>query len=188
MVGVPGEAVSNTLPPSLAMLALGALQAGILLSCETPLRRWLDRPGPWTATVLVNGLIMTVYLWHLTAMVLVIGLGVLMDGIGLGLRPGTAAWWASRPLWMALLAVTLLPFLAAFLRFERMGGRAGAARPAWRLVTGAILVCAGLALLALDGIGAPDGVGIKVWVVLLPFVGAALFGVRLRAGRAGRTA
>ena len=49
MVGVPGEEVSNTLPPSLAMLALGVLQAGLLLALERPARRWLARrigPGP----------------------------------------------------------------------------------------------------------------------------------------------
>ena len=49
LVGVPGEEVSNTLPPSLAMLALGALQAGLMLSLEGPFRRWLRRTAPWTA-------------------------------------------------------------------------------------------------------------------------------------------
>ena len=38
MVGVPGEEVSNTLPPSLAMLALGSLQAGLLQ--QRTLRDW----------------------------------------------------------------------------------------------------------------------------------------------------
>ena len=67
MVSVPGEDVSNTLPPKFAMLALGVTQMGILLALESPVQRWLSRLGPWTATLLVNGMIMTIYLWHLTA-------------------------------------------------------------------------------------------------------------------------
>jgi hypothetical protein len=151
----------------------------LLLALEGPARRWLRRLGPWTATVLINGMIMTIYLWHLTVMVLIIGLGILMGGMGLGLEPGSGAWWATRPIWMALLAAALLPFIAMFGRFERA---AGAARsfPAWRLVTGALLVCAGLALLALDGIGGTGPLGIGLWAVLLPFVGAWLTGMPVK--------
>jgi len=179
MVGVPGDPVSNTLPPSLAMLALGALQGGLLLALESPIRRWLARLGPWTATVLVNGMIMTIYLWHLTVMVLIIGLGVLMGGMGLGLEPGSVAWWATRPVWMALLAAVLLPFIAMFGRFERAAGPTRAL-PAWRSVSGAVLVCAGLALLALDGIGGTGPLGIGIWAALLPFVGAWLTGMPVK--------
>jgi hypothetical protein len=177
MVSVPGDEVSNTLPPTLAMLALGCLQGGLLLSLESPARRWLANLNAWSATVLVNGMIMTVYLWHLTVMVLVIGLGVVLDGAGLGLPPGSAAWWVTRPLWMALLAAGLVPFLAVFGRLERAPGRAPDVS-AWRLILGSILVCGGLALIALDGIGADGPLGIRWGVVLLAFVGAGLASVR----------
>jgi hypothetical protein len=176
MVGVPGDPVSNTLPPSLAMLALGVLQGGLLLAMESPARRWLARLGPWTATVLVNGMIMTIYLWHLTVMVLIIGLGILLGGMGLGLDPGSGIWWATRPLWMALLAAVLLPFIAMFGRFERTAGPTRKI-PAWRLIVGAMLVCAGLALLALDGIGGTGPRSLGFWAVLMPFVGAWLTGM-----------
>jgi len=170
LVGVPGEEISNTLPPSLAMLALGALQAGLMLSLEGPFRRWLRRTVPWTATVLVNGMIMTVYLWHLTVMILLVGLIVKLGGFGLTLAPGSSAWWATRPIWMALLSLALFPFLIVFGRFERPGKADESKRPAvWRLIAGTLLVCAGLALLALAGI--------RVWVLALPFAGAALAGL-----------
>ena len=47
MVGVPGEEVSNTLPPDVLLLALGAAQTGLVLALEGPMRRLLDgqRPG-----------------------------------------------------------------------------------------------------------------------------------------------
>ena len=53
-----------------AGVAIGLLQAGLVLSLEPVLARWLQRPRAWSATVLLNTRIMTLYLWHLTAMVL----------------------------------------------------------------------------------------------------------------------
>lgn len=175
MVSVPGEAVSNTLPPKLPMLAIGIVQTGLLLSLEAPMRRWLERAVPWTATVLVNGMIMTIFLWHVTAATLLIGLAALLGGAGLGPEPGGATWWALRPPWMAVYALGLTLLSLGFGRFER-GGPARSIAP-WRLVTGAAVACAGLALLALDGVGGDGWLGVRVWVLLLPFVGAALMGV-----------
>jgi hypothetical protein len=185
MVGVPGEAVSNTLPPSLAMLALGLAQGGLLLSLEIPARRWLAGHRAWAATILVNGMIMTVYLWHLTAMILLTGLLNLLGGFGLRLVPGSGTWWATRPIWIAVLVVALLPFLLLFGGFERAGGGGTVARLAgWRVVFGAVLVCVGLALVALHGVGGDGPTGIKLWLVLMPLVGAALAGaVPLRRPR-----
>jgi hypothetical protein len=99
MVSVPGEEVSNSLPPKLPMLLLGMIQIGLALSLEAPFRRWLERPVPWTATVLVNGMIMTIFLWHLTASTLVTGLALQLGSVGLTVEPGSGAWWAARPLW-----------------------------------------------------------------------------------------
>ncbi|UCC71946.1 MAG: acyltransferase [Gemmatimonadota bacterium] len=175
MVSVPGEEVSNTLPPKLPMLALAIVQIGLLLSIEAPMRRWLERAAPWTATVLVNGMIMTVFLWHLTASTLVIGGAIWLGYIGLTLEPGSGAWWAARPLWLSVYALGLALFALAFMRFERGGAAATVA--AWRQVLGAGLVCGGLALLALHGIGGDGPLGLRLWVLLLPFAGAALAGV-----------
>ena len=180
MVSVPGEEVSNTLPPKLPMLLMGIVQTGLLLSIEAPLRRWLRRRTPWTWTVLVNGMIMTVFLWHLTASSLVIGLALLAGGVGLTLPPGTGVWWAARPVWLLTYAVALIPFALVFGRFER-GGR-GRPITAWRPVLGAALVCAGLALLALDGVAGGGWFGLRVWVLALPLVGAAVAGVGVGSG------
>jgi hypothetical protein len=49
--------------------------------------------------------------------------------------------------------------------------------PHWRLVLGLALICLGLALTAAISIASPEGItGLRIWVVLLPFVGAALVG------------
>lgn len=178
MVGVPGEEVSNTLPPDIMLLALGAAQTGLLLALEAPVRRWLSRLGPWAVTVLVNGMIMSVYLWHLTAMALLIGLANLLGGVGLRLTPGTGAWWAARPLWLAVLAGALFLLLLPFGRFERLPEPARPPRlPVWRVVPGVALVCTALAMLALDGIGGEGPLGARLGVVAMAFAGALLTGV-----------
>jgi hypothetical protein len=175
MISVPGEEASNSRPPTIALLALGALHGGLVLALEDRARRWLSRLRLWTATVFVNGTIMTLYLWHVTILVLAVGLVYWLGGIGLGLRPNSATWWATRPLWIALLFAALLPFVAVFGRFEeRARARDYAPPPAWQSVTGALAVCGGLTALALGGIGAPGLLGIRLWIVALTFAGSAL--------------
>jgi hypothetical protein len=183
MVSVPGQEVSNTLPPKVSMLALGIVQRGLLLSVESPMRAWLARANPWTAVVLVNGMIMTVFLWHLTASTLAIGSALLFDDIGLNIVPGTSVWWLLRPAWLAVYVVVLLPFALGFGRFENSS--VGALQlPAWRLVSGAVLICGGLALLALDGVAGRGWLGLRVEVLVLPFAGAALAGINpFRTGK-----
>jgi hypothetical protein len=45
------------------------------------------------------------------------------------------------------------------------------------LVGGAVLICAGLALIALDGVAGTGWLGLRITVLLLPFAGAGLAGV-----------
>ncbi|MGD2140571.1 MAG: acyltransferase family protein [Burkholderiales bacterium] len=178
MVSVPGEAVSNSLPPKLPMLLLGVIQTGIVLACESPVRRWLERPRPWTATVLVNSMIMTIFLWHLTASTIIIGLAIHLGNVGLHIQPGTGTWWATRPIWLTIYSLLLIGLVLVFGIFERVG-RSSPPAAAWRQITGAILMCGGLSFLALDGIGGTGWLGLRWWVVLLPVVGAVLAGVKL---------
>lgn len=184
MIGVPGEAVSNSMPPTLALLMLGIFQTGLVLTLEPVARRWLNNLWAWTVVVLVNGMIMTVYLWHLTAFILVVALAYAFGGVGLEVDPGSSAWWAWRPIWLALYVLAVLPFIAVFARFERAGTLVPpAGLSAWRLVVSVLLVCGGLALTAAGGIGSDGWTGVRLWVVVLPFVGAALvdFGPFARA-------
>lgn len=175
MVSVPGEPVSNTLPPKVPMLAIALAQIGVLLAFERPMRRWLRGAVPWTATIMVNGMIMTIFLWHVTAATVTIGVAALLGGVGLGPEPGTSVWWALRPAWVGAYATVLLVFALLFGRFERAGEARSVA--AWRLVTGAVVTCGGLALLALDGVGGDGWLGLRAWVLVLPFAGAALMRV-----------
>jgi len=175
LVGVPSDEISNTLPPKLPLLALAAAQIGLLLTFESPVRRWLARRLPWAATILVNGMIMTIYLWHSTVMILIVGLAFWQLPPVLAPYPATAFWWWTRPLWLLAYAAACLPFLLVFSRFERPepGGRAA---PAWRQLVGCAVACAGLATLALGGIGGDGWLGLRWIPLLLPLVGAGIAG------------
>jgi hypothetical protein len=185
MVGVPGEPVSNTTPPSLLLLAFAAAQAGLVLALEGPMRRWLDGTRAWAATVLVNGTIMTVYLWHLTVLALLVGLAMLAGGFGLHLVPGTAEWWLARVPWLLVMAAGLGLLIPLVGRFERSAQLPPDFRPSTpRVLAGAALASAGIAFLALDGIAAAGALGVRGVVVGGTILGAWMLGaIGTRASR-----
>lgn len=174
MVGVPGDTMSNTSPPSLALLALGICQSGLVLRFEPFARRILDHRRVWTGTVLVNGMIMSVYLWHMTAMIAVYAIGYFVfGGLGLEMTPNTGIWWMTRPVAMGVFSLALIPFVAFAMRFEKPA-EAIAAASGRRLVTGASLVCVGLAMIAEGGVVAAQG--FRFVPDLLPLLGTGLAG------------
>ncbi len=173
MVSVPGEEVSNTRPPTTAMLAVGCVQIGTILLLKDPVSRWLQNTGPWSWVILMNQMIMSIYLWHMTAMIAVIAIAVQLGGAGLGIDPGTGLWWAMRPLWIACFIVILIPLVLIFVRFEA-GSRAASDRHPgpMQAVIGALLTCAGLVMMALGGVGADTATGVN-WIAVC----LVLFGV-----------
>ena len=178
MVGSPDEDLSNSLPPKITLLILGVSQFGLLLAIEAPMRRLLSGIRIWTATVLINSMIMTLYLWHLTLMVIIVSLAYLAGGWGLGLEPASTDWWLTRPLWLAVLYAALLPLTLLLSPFERRARPAGAAVPAaTRQIAGATLLCLGVALLARFGFGSAPLPRLDVAAFLLVIAGAALCGL-----------
>jgi len=175
MVGLDTAEVTNSYPPRVTLAFLGLFQVGLVLVIESPLRRWLNRPRAWRIVVGVNLQIMTLYLWHLTAMVLVIGISLGLGGFGLGIEPLSAAWWLTRPIWFAVLAIVTIGLIAIFGRFERPAPDPRAAPPAWQPVLAVISICAGLGLLAAIGIADDDG--LNGLVLSLPVIGVILGGV-----------
>ncbi|MBT3074416.1 MULTISPECIES: acyltransferase family protein [Streptomyces] len=116
MVGMPGEKVSNMAPPTLALLAHGLWLVGAVELLRAPAARLLARPRAWRTVVAANGVAMTAFLWHLTAMLGVYGALLALD-VPLP-EPATAAWWAQTPLRLAAAAVLTAALVAAFRTFE----------------------------------------------------------------------
>jgi surface polysaccharide O-acyltransferase-like enzyme len=180
MIGIPGDPISTTVPPKITLIALAIMQGGLLLAAQGRARRWLAGQGVWTATVAANGSIMTLFIWHLTATVLVGFVAYLAGGFGLRLQPGSPVWWWSRFLWIAAHAIALAPLVAVFGRFERPRATEGAPGPAWRYVLGALLTVAGFGRLAAEGVGGYGWFGLNVWGIGLAFAGIGLVTVRFR--------
>ena len=185
MVGSPDEGLSNSAPPKITLLALGIFQFGLLLALENPMRRALTGLRLWTATVLVNSMIMTVYLWHITVMVIFIALLYLADGFGLGVEPGTTEWWLLRPVWIGALLALLIPVALPLSALERRGRSADSAVPSpFRQIGGAMMICLGVALLAMSGYGGGPlpkldigSMELDVGSFLLVIVGAGISGL-----------
>jgi fucose 4-O-acetylase-like acetyltransferase len=153
MVGLPGEE-SNMTPPTICIIALTVWQVALVMLGRGRVSAWLARRGPWTLVIAVGSLAMTLYLWHISAMVALYGL-VLAVGGPLP-APGTGPWWATRPVWLALLAAVLTPMALALSRFERPGRaerNATAAVHAVETPTGRLAVVLGLVLATLGLLG-----------------------------------
>lgn len=148
MVGVPGEARTNSHPPSLLVPALAAVQSGTAILLRDRIAGALRRPALWAPVVVINLSAMTILCWHQTAMLAAAVPGSYLGAVpGLTTAPDSYGWILGRVLWMPLFAV-LLVLIARYARaFEspwRSDTRAAKTRRA-----AAGLLAAGFAVYAL---------------------------------------
>lgn len=116
MVSVPGEALGNTTPPTIALVLLGGAQVFAVRALLRPLRALTARRRVQVVLVVVGSSAMTVYLWHFTALALV-ALGALALDLPLA-GVGSPGWWLAKPLWILTSAIVLAGFIRVFRRFE----------------------------------------------------------------------
>jgi peptidoglycan/LPS O-acetylase OafA/YrhL len=117
MVGTGFEKVSNMTPPTICILVLTFWLVGAAMLLRDRINQWLSRLGPWSLVILTNSMIMTIYLWHLTAYITT---HFLISRLGFGrASPGSLNWWLERPLWIIGPAIILVLFVIVFSRFER---------------------------------------------------------------------
>jgi hypothetical protein len=116
MVATVGQEQSNLLPTTLPVAVISVLQLGVILLLREPVARWLRRPPVWKVVVAANSVVLTVFLWHMTALLVVLGLLRAFD-VRLLTEP-TTAWWLQRPLWVVGPAAVLAVLIAIFGRFE----------------------------------------------------------------------
>ncbi|WP_086670951.1 acyltransferase family protein [Streptomyces albovinaceus] len=151
MVGMPGEKVSNMAPPTLALLAHGLWLVGAVELLRAPAARLLERPRVWRTVVAANGVAMTAFLWHLTAMFGVYGALLALD-VDLP-EPASAAWWTQVPLRLALAAALTAALVAAFRTFERPAASAPVQGHGPLAALGATLCLLGVLGLSMVGFG-----------------------------------
>jgi hypothetical protein len=116
MVAVRGEAVSNMFPTTACIAALAVFQVAVAMLVRPAAERWLAHRRVWTGVVSVNAVAMTLFTWHMTALVVAIGAYRAL-GFELLAEP-TAGWWIQRPLWLLAPGIVLAAAVALFARFE----------------------------------------------------------------------
>jgi hypothetical protein len=147
MIGMPGAPVSNMSPPTLCLVTLAVFQLGALLALRPLLVRAAARAARPLAVLAPR--MMTVFLWHMTA--LVVGVGAVTLGAGISTpEPWTLPWLLGAPLWIAGLFVLLTGLVRVFGRLE--AGSGSGVGPAPR--AGLLLSAAGLLGLAARGFDA----------------------------------
>lgn len=163
MIGIPGEDLQNTAPPSLALVAFAAAQAGLLLAAAPFIDRGLKRIRAQRPLAAANSAVMGLYLWHMVPVVI-----VALAGYPTGLLPqpplGTSEWWLVRLVWVVAISVVAV-VLMTLLWWQRalfaaplpslavpLGGRWGYAP----LIAGALVASAATLLFTVNGF-APDG-------------------------------
>jgi hypothetical protein len=125
LLGTDVEPISNAYPPTVCFMLGGIWAVGAVMLLRPRLSRWLERSRPWQATIGVNGVIMTLFLWHMTAYLLVI---LALWPLGFGHEAdSTARWWLERPLWELAPGIVLLLLIKLVGRFERPATKRAAA-------------------------------------------------------------
>jgi len=185
MVGLPGEKISNMNPPTVAIMFLAVTQIGLVIVFRDRLQKLLQGHRIWTFTVMVNSMILTMFCWHQTAMVL-----VTIVRLSIGIEEpeiGTSTWWWTRPLLLGCYAIVLAGIVPIFWKYER-----------WRnndltgvvsksvAISSVVIVIIGVMGLAVGGIDDMFGIGNDVWglfqinaflSITLTVCGAGAFGV-----------
>lgn len=176
MVGIPGAGVTNMTPPTFAIAILGVAQFGVILGTQAAVRRRMQRIESWHRVISFSGVIMTVYLWHLSAMSLVAAGGLFaFDGRLFRIEPGTTEWWVTRPVWLIVLVLATVPLVAAFAVFEWRISRSPAPRSRFAVTAGVLLVAGSAAATAQFGITTPDAV-VQWTIPAAAIAGAAVLG------------
>ena len=154
MVGtMTTDLVSNNNPPSICLLALTVGLVGVAMSFRERANVWLQGRRAWGTVIAANAMIMTVFLWHLSALIIVVFVLYPLDFP----QPdaGSAQWWLTRPLWWAAASVVLAGFVYPLVRFERQRIEVrGIAKPdlsTAQIVAGTTLLIVGLGGLAQGG-------------------------------------
>jgi fucose 4-O-acetylase-like acetyltransferase len=180
LVGIETQQLKNMTPPSLLLAGHAIMTCAFAIAAAPAIGRWARRPRVWWLTAIGNSGAMTLYLWHIPALLF---MHLAFDHLG---HPrydaGAVGFIALSILQLAIMAVLVAAAFVALRPLENNalplwdGGYVAAAGPRSAAV-GALLCVAGAATLASVGWGL-KGPGLYCVAVML----AALIGARFLAG------
>ncbi|CAJ1580592.1 acyltransferase [[Mycobacterium] wendilense] len=176
LVGIEGQRLANMTPPSLLLAGHAIMMCAFVIAAAPAINRWAQRPRVWWLTAIGNSGAMTLYLWHMPALLLT---HLAFCYLGLYRYPGEPNFfWLSAFQLALVLAVVMVLFLVLRpLENAPLRGWDGAAplAPGARSVAVGVLLClAGAAILAAVKWGLKDDGIACVAVMLVALVGARL--------------
>ena len=184
LVGIEGQRIANMTPPSLLLAGHAIMMCAFALAAAPAIGRWARRPRVWWLTAIGNSGAMTLYLWHMPALLL---MHLAFDYLGFARYPGQPNMVALSVIQLSIMVavVAVLFVLLRPLENDPLPGWDGSAFTGTgpRSATiGTLLCLAGAATLASVKWGLKDdGIGC-VMVVLAALIGARLLcAIRIRA-------
>ncbi|EQD83242.1 acyltransferase family protein [Saccharopolyspora erythraea] len=115
---------TNLNPPTVCLVLLGVAQICLVALAAPRLRRWLERPRPRECADAMGRCSLTVYLWHMPALVLLAA--VLLVARAPWPEVFSAGWWLTRLPWIAGIALIVRAVAAVVGGVERRAAGAGA--------------------------------------------------------------
>lgn len=162
---------ANQDPPTLVLVLLGGAQLALFSLAQPWLKRAYERPVIAAIVDWIGARAMTIYLWHMPVLIALAGIGVLFSLGGFLPLPElhSAAWWLTRPGWLALVLIVVTAVAHATARFERRSPGAPSGIP-WRASLAAVAGVGSVVLVFVAGLD---------WVSAIAAAGLAVTAVRL---------
>jgi hypothetical protein len=174
LVGIETQHIKNMTPPSLLLAGHAIMMCAFAIAAAPAISRWAARPQVWRLAVIGNTGAMTLYLWHMPAL---LGMHLAFDLAGLPRYPGQPHFLVLSVYQMTIMAILVAGLFLLLRPLENNplplwdGGRVSA--PGWRsAAVGTLLVIAGAATLASVGWGLKD-TGLQCVSVMLGALVAA---------------
>jgi peptidoglycan/LPS O-acetylase OafA/YrhL len=168
------DMLENLNPPTVSLVLLGVAQLMVFSLLRSRIAALAERPIVRTVTDALGSRSMTVYLWHMPVLIALAAVLLVANAVtGVALpEPLSPGWWATRPAWLLVAGLAVVPVVRFFGRFER--ARRGV-RPT---VTGGVPTVAADTILGAAGVATAliAGFGVVPAVISLTLLGAALVG------------
>ena len=172
---------TNDSPPSVALTLLAAGQIGLIFALRPVLKRALKNKRLWLVVMATGSRLMTVYLWHMTALIFV-AMALHLSGVWPIPDRVDGTWWLLRIPWVLLCLIVLAVLVVAFGRFEQPPSPEPRGARDWpsriQAAISAFLAILGLSMIVDAGFYTHPGPSGIVWVWLAIFL-LGLYGLRV---------
>jgi hypothetical protein len=182
MVGTGDHRLSNTSPPSLLLAGHAIILSALAIVAAPAIARWAQRPRVWWWAAIGNSGAMTLYLWHMPAL---LATHLIFDYLGQPRYPGQSDFVAISVAQLLLMVAAVAVLFLALRPLENnpLAGWDGA--PAITsarrgAAAGALLCIAGVATLAAIRWGLKDEGLVCVGVMVASLVGARILAAARR--------